>query len=158
MPDGELVSFFDGKTSLGIVAIAGGSAKLTTSALTAKHHTIRATYPGDQFFDSSTQSVSQIVNRYSTTVSLISNPNPSAMGQEVTFTATVNASGPFAPTGHVKILDGPVGIRIATLNNGVATISKSGLAAGAHAITAQYLGDAQSDVSTSAVVNQVVNP
>lgn len=157
-PDGEVISFFDGKTLMGTAAISGGNAKFTTSALAAKRHTIHAFYPGDTNYDPSTHSVIQIVNRYPSSVSLAASPNPSQVGQSVTFTATVTASGPFSPTGHVKFLDGSTGIGVATLSGGVAVLSKSGLAAGTHPITAQYLGDAQSDPSTSPVVNQEVNP
>jgi hypothetical protein len=98
------------------------------------------------------------VNKYSTTSSLTSSPNPSAHGQTVTFTVTVTPSGPFTPTGKVKFLDGTTGLGYATLSGAVATFSKSQLAVGTHSITAQYLGDATSDKSTSSAVNQVVDP
>jgi hypothetical protein len=70
----------------------------------------------------------------------------------------VTPSGPFTPTGKVKFLDGTTGLGYATLSGSVATFSKSHLAVGTHSITAQYLGDATSDKSTSSAVSQVVNP
>ena len=158
VPDGEIVTFFDFKTQLGIAATAGGQAKFTTSALSARRHTIRATYPGDFTRQASAASLAQVVNKYSTTSSLTSSPNPSAQGQAVTFTVTVTPSGPFTPTGKVKFLDGTTGLGYATLSGSVATFSKSHLAVGTHSITAQYLGDATSDKSTSSAVSQVVNP
>jgi hypothetical protein len=44
------------------------------------------------------------------------------------------------------------------LSGSVATFSKSSLTVGTHSITAQYLGDATSDKSTSSAVSQVVDP
>ena len=158
VPDGELITFFDFKTMIGTASTSGGQAKFTTSSLSAKRHTIRATYPGDAIRQPSSSSVPQVVNKYSTTSSLTSSPNPSGQGQTVTFTATVTPSGPFTPTGKVKFLDGTTGLGYATLSGSVATFSKSHLAVGTHSITAQYLGDATSDKSTSSAVSQVVNP
>ncbi|MBZ5656604.1 MAG: Ig-like domain repeat protein [Acidobacteriia bacterium] len=156
IPDGELVTFYDGKTTLGSVALASGMAAYTTSALSAKTHTIKATYAGDTIFKSSTGTVTQVVNKYMTTTALSSSPNPSVYGQAITFTATVTPTGPYPLTGKVKFWDGTTGIGTATLSAGVATLTKSKLAVGTHPITAQYLGDSANDKSTSPVVNQVV--
>jgi hypothetical protein len=153
--DGELVTFFDGTTTMGTGATASGIATFTTSSLTAKTHTIKATYAGDINFNPSSGTVTQVVEKYPTTTSLTSSPNPSQFGQAVTFTAHVTSTGP-APTGKVKFLDGTTGIGSATLSGGVAKLTKSTLAVGTHPITAQYLGDAASSTSTSPVVNQVV--
>jgi hypothetical protein len=155
IPDGELVTFFDGTVAIGTGSTASGVATFTTSSLTAKTHTIKATYPGDTIFQSSTGSVTQVVEKYPTTTSLTSSLNPSQFGQAVTFTAQVTSTGP-APTGKVKFLDGTTGIGSATLSGGVAKLTKSTLAVGTHPITAEYLSDAFSAKSTSAVVNQVV--
>jgi hypothetical protein len=155
IPDGELVTFYDGTTTLGSVALAGGTAAYTTSSLSAKTHTIKATYAGDVNFQSSAGTVTQVVNKYTTTTTLTSGPNPSHFGQAVTFTVHVTSAGP-APTGKVAFRDGTIGIGSATLSGGVATFTRSKLAVGTHPITAQYLGDAFSARSTSAVVNQVV--
>ena len=98
----------------------------------------------------------QVVDKYPTTTALSSSLNPSTFGEPVTFTATVTPSGPYAPTGKVKFLDGTTGIGSATLNGGVAKLTKSTLAVGTHSITAQYFGDSFNDKSTSPVLNQVV--
>jgi hypothetical protein len=155
IPDGELVTFYDGVTTIGTGATASGVATFTTSSLSAKTHTIKAKYPGDAIFKPSYGSVMQVVEKYPTTTSLTSSPNPSQFGQAVTFTAQVTSTGP-APTGKVKFLDGTLTIGSATLSGGVAKLTKSTLAVGTHPVTAQYLGDAVSDKSTSSVVNQVV--
>jgi hypothetical protein len=156
IPDGGLVTFYDGTIPLGTATLAGGVAGYTTALLSAKTHNIKAVYGGDQAFKPSSALLKQVVERYSTTTTLRSAPNPSTFGQVVTFTAHVKSTGPTAPTGKVRLKDGPYAIGAATLSGGVATWSKSKLAVGTHPITAQYLGDAASEESTSAVVNQTV--
>jgi hypothetical protein len=155
IPDGEIVTFYDGTTVIGSKLTKSGVAALTTSSLTGKTHTIKATYAGDVNFKPSSGSVMQVVKTYPTTTTLTSSLNPSQFGQAVTFTAHVTSTGP-APTGKVKFLDGTTGIGFATLSGGVAKLTKSTLAVGTHSITAHYNGDAASSTSTSAVVNQVV--
>jgi hypothetical protein len=155
IPDGELVTFYDGTTAIGTGGTSSGVATFSTSSLTAKTHTIKATYGGDANFRPSTGAVTQVVNGYPTTTTLTSSPNPSNSGQKVTFTATVTSSGPM-PTGTVKFMDGTTKLGAAILSGGVAKLTKSTLAVGTHPITAQYMGDAFSAKSTSAVVNQVV--
>jgi Big-like domain-containing protein/VCBS repeat protein/FG-GAP repeat protein len=63
IPDGELVTFYDFSTAIGTGTTAGGVATFTTSSLTAKKHTIKATYAGDDTFESSTGSVKQVVEK-----------------------------------------------------------------------------------------------
>jgi Bacterial Ig-like domain (group 3)/FG-GAP-like repeat/FG-GAP repeat len=155
IPDGELVTFFDGTTTMGTGATASGVAKFTTSSLTAKTHAVKAAYAGDIHFNPSSWSIRQVVEKYPTTTSLTSSPNPSQFGQAVTFTAQVTSTGP-APTGTVKFLDGTTGIGSATLSGGMAKLTKSTLTVGTHPITTQYLGNTASSASTSSVVNQVV--
>jgi len=155
IPDGELVTFFDGTAAIGTSTTASSVATFTTSSLKAKTHTIKATYGGDAIFRPSSGTITQVVEKYATTTSLTSSPNPSHFGQAVTFTAQVTSAGP-VPTGSVKFLDGTTSIGSATLSGGVAKLTKSNLGFGTHSITAHYNGDAVSSTSTSAVVNQVV--
>jgi hypothetical protein len=155
IPDGELVTFYDGSTALASVSLAGGKAAYTTSALSAKTHYLKAAYAGDTTFLPSIGKVTQIVVKYPTTSSLTSSPNPSTYGQPAIFTATVTSAGP-RPTGKVWFKDGSTGIGTVTLSGNVATLTKSNLAVGTHPITAQYLGDSASAKSTSTVLNQVV--
>jgi Bacterial Ig-like domain (group 3)/FG-GAP-like repeat len=156
IPDGELVTFYDGITPLGSVALASGTAAYTTSSLSTKTHTIKATYVGDTRFAPSSGMVKQVVNKYPTTTGLSSSLNPSNYGQAVTFTATVTPTGPYSLTAKVRFWDGTVGIGTATLSGGVAKLTKSTLAVGMHPITAQYLGDSFNAKSTSTVLDQVV--
>jgi hypothetical protein len=62
IPDGELVTFYDGMTTIRSVQLTGGTATYTISSLSAKGHTIKAIYAGDAIFKTSTGSVRQVVN------------------------------------------------------------------------------------------------
>src|SRR5438552_2702370 len=89
---------------------------------------------------------------------LISSLNPSALGQAVTFTATVQpATGSGTPTGTVTFNDGAIVLGPGSLNGGTATFTTSGLGAGVHSISAVYGGDASFASSTSPVLMQTVN-
>jgi hypothetical protein len=151
------VQFFDGAASLGTVALSGGSASLTTATLTSGTHSITATYSGDTSYASSTSSsLTQTVTggTGATTTALTSSLNPSAYGQQVTFTATVSPSG---ASGTVTFMDGGSTLGTAALDaSGVATLSVSSLAVGSHSITAAYSGDGTHDSSTSAALSQTV--
>jgi hypothetical protein len=154
IPNGDTVTFFDQGAAIGSGTTAGGVATLTTSSLSAKMHTIEATYAGDQQFRTSSGTVTQVVNKYQTTTTVVSSLNPSVYGQSVTWTATVSTTGPNPPTGTVYF----EGHGTATLSGGVASITRTWLNAGAQAITAEYKGDFDSAASTSSALEQVVNP
>jgi hypothetical protein len=62
-PDGETVSFLQGKTVLGMGTLSSGSASFTTSTLKAGTHSITADYGGDSDFGTSkSKAVKQVVN------------------------------------------------------------------------------------------------
>jgi hypothetical protein len=156
IPDGELVTFYDGRTAIGSGTTAGGVATFTTSSLTATTHAIKAIYAGDAIFLPNSRTVKQVVDKFTTTTALSSSLNPSNYGQGVTFTATVTQTGPSIPTGRVVFKDGTLSIGSATLSVGVATLTRTNLAVGSHSITAKYIGDAVSAVSVSSVLDQVI--
>jgi hypothetical protein len=65
IPDGESVTFYDGTTALATTQTVGGMATFSTSTLSAKTHTIKATYAGDKTFKTSSGTVRQIVDENS---------------------------------------------------------------------------------------------
>jgi hypothetical protein len=92
-------------------------------------------------------------------VVLRSSPNPSKVGQAVTFTATVSSVVGAPPNGEqVTFKSGITVLGTGSLNGGVATLTTTGLTQGTHAITATYAGDVNYISAKSAVVNQVVKP
>ena len=149
------VTFKSGTATLGTVALTGNTASLSTSALTAGSHLITATYNGDATFKASTSpGLKQVVSKALTAESLASSQNPSALGQPVTFTASVSSSAG-VPTGTVTFKKGTTTLGTAALSGGVATFTTSTLAAGSSTITADYGGAANYSTS-SASVTQVV--
>ena len=103
-----------------------------------------------------TESVTASKAGSSTVVS--SSMNPSDLGQEVTFTATVT-SGAGTPSGTVQFKDGGNNLGTATsLVSGQAQLATSSLGAGTHTITADYSGDSNFSTSSGTLSgNQVVH-
>ncbi len=152
------VTFLDGTTPIGTAAITSGVATLTTNTLAVGTHTITASYGGDADNGASlSNGVSQVIDQASSTTMLEADPSPSAVGQPVTFTATVS---PAAASGSVTFLDGTTtpATTLATiaLVDGQAIFTTSTLASGTHDISAVYEGDANVTGSTSATVSQTV--
>jgi len=126
-----------------------------------------ATYQGDTNFAGSTSSgVSHTVGKLNTVTTLTSAPNPSVVGQTVTFTATVTRtlSAPnrlvrqpreIAPTGTVTFTEGITVLGARPLDKGVAIFVTS-LSVGSHNITAIYGGD-QNHAGSSNLVSHQVN-
>jgi hypothetical protein len=165
-PTGSVEFFVDnGATPIGTSAMASvcGCAQFTTSSLAAGNHTITATYGGDNNFTGSTSlPLTQTVLMADTAMSVSSTPNPSVIGQSVTFTATVSAVGTGAtPTGSVEFFvdNGatPIGTSVIASGCGCAQFTTSSLAAGNHTITATYGGDNNFVASTSQTLTQTVN-
>ncbi|MBA3653255.1 MAG: Ig-like domain repeat protein [Actinobacteria bacterium] len=93
-----------------------------------------------------------------TTTAVTSSKNPSTVGDNVAFTATVTpASGGAKPTGTVQFkADGAnLGPAVPLDANGTATTSTASLAKGTHTITAVYSGDANFNPSTGTLQQEV---
>jgi hypothetical protein len=113
-------------------------------------------YGGDGNYNGSTSNVvTQVVNKASSSTSLTSLPNPSNYLQAVTFTATV---APSSATGSVTFYDSGTQIGSGNLSGGSATLTDSSLSSGTHSITAVYSGDSNYNTSTSPILTQTVNP
>jgi uncharacterized repeat protein (TIGR03803 family) len=94
-----------------------------------------------------------------TSTALSSVPNPSNLGESVTFTAkvTVTPPGTGTPTGRVTFLDGTTTLGSVALSSSEAVYATSGISAGSHSITAKYSGSTSFLGSTSPVLKQQVN-
>jgi nucleoid-associated protein YgaU len=148
------VTFMDGATTLGAVALVGGQATFTTSSLGVGQHTIKAVYSGDNIHaPSMSPALTQHVMTV-TTLALTSSANPSVFGQQVTFTATV--SSPNA-TGVVVFRRNGAIIGSGTIVNGVATFTTAAISVGAHNITATYSGDAAHFSSVASLTQTVTS-
>jgi Bacterial Ig-like domain (group 3)/FG-GAP-like repeat len=87
--------------------------------------------------------VSVLLNTRNTTISTVSSVNPSAYGQSVTFTTTVEASiaNGTAPTGTVTLKNGSTVVGSGSLVRGQASISTTTLPVGSDSLSAIYSGD-----------------
>jgi uncharacterized delta-60 repeat protein len=157
-PTTGTVTFKDGTTVLGTVPLAAdGTATLTLSSMRLGYRQITATYSGDAGNKSSsakplTITVSPAVSR----VSVTSSANPSAVGQWVTFRATVRTDTGVPAVGMVTLKANGTPIGVAPVNGaGVATVLYS-LPAGQHGITAEYSGSSTVKSSVSPALTQQV--
>jgi Big-like domain-containing protein len=80
----------------------------------------------------------------------------SAVGQSVTFTATVTSSTSGVPTGAVTFKSGTKTLGAVQLTNGSASLSTTSLASGSNTITATYNGS-PNFTGSSNTLTQVVN-
>ena len=155
------VTFEDGAIELGTAPLSGGSATLPVSNLPTGTDAITADYNGDTVFSvSSSSTVNVTVQSNGTSVSLSSSASQAAMGQTITFTATVSplAPGGGPPTGSVTFYDdGTNNVGTATLVGGTATMPINNLPVGVDAITAKYGGDTNFLADTSASLKETIN-
>jgi len=89
-----------------------------------------------------------------TTTTLTSSLNPSALGQNVTLTATVT---PSTATGSVTFREGSTVLGMGALNGGTATLNLTTLSVGTHTLVAEYSEDANHVGSVSTILFQTVN-
>jgi hypothetical protein len=154
------VTFKDGAAVMGSGVISAGKAKFSTSTLAVGIHSITAVYSGNAPYRTSTSpALSHTVNKASTSTTMTSSPNPSTVGQAVTFKVAVAAVAPGGgtPTGSVTLRDGATALSTVALISGKATFTRSSLSHGSHSMTAAYLGSASDLGSTSPVLTQKVN-
>ncbi|MFI5460178.1 MAG: beta strand repeat-containing protein [Isosphaerales bacterium] len=155
------VTFNDGSTTLGTGTLSGGSAQFSTSSLALGNRVITVAYGGDTNFATSTsKTLTQTVIEDGTTAAVTSSTskNTSAFGQQVIFTATVQAAAPGSgtPTGSVTFKDGSTTLGSAKLSGGSTTFPISTLPVGSDSITAVYDGDTDFSTSPSPAVTQTV--
>jgi sugar lactone lactonase YvrE len=96
------------------------------------------------------------IGKAPTTVVLTSSNLSPFSGVPVTLTALAASSTTGTPTGTVSFYDGTTLLNMAPITNGSATYIPSGLAGGAHSITAVYSGDAKFTAGTSSAVVETV--
>ena len=88
---------------------------------------------------------------------VLSAPNPSQVGQTVTFTATVESPSA-VPDGSVVVFSaGTVSLGTGTTTKGVATLTASFASAKTYVVKAQYAGDAYHKASSGKVKQVVTN-
>ncbi len=152
----------NGAATLGVGSLSSaGIAILITSTLPVGTYNITAVYAGNIHYHGSTSASDPLaVSKTGTTTLVGSAPNPSKVGQLVTFTAQVipavgSTAGLFGQ--KVTFKNGAAILGIGTINSfGLATLTTSALAAGSHSITVVYAGNTNYVGSTSTVLTHVV--
>lgn len=154
---GNVSFFIDGK-SVGSAALAGNQASLTVNkAYSAGLHTLKVTWAGNkEFAVLSLAGKHQITAGYPTSTSLFTSYNPVPLLTGVTFSASVQSTSG-TPAGSVALLDGKTRLATVPLTGGAAAYTTSGLSAGTHTITAEFL-PATGWASSSASLQQLVDP
>ena len=143
------ITFMDGATTLGTVALSGAVASLSVSTLTVSIHAISAIYSGCTNDQGSSSSVSTLtVGKAATSVTMQALGSP-VFGQTVTLAASVAPISPGAgmPTGTVIFKDGTATLGTGSMASGIATFITSSLSVSTHNITGVYSGD--TDFSSS---------
>ncbi|GAB2491100.1 hypothetical protein GCM10027082_47750 [Comamonas humi] len=144
------VTFKDGGTTLCTVSAAPYTCAAT---LAAGNHPITAEYAGDINNDSAIASLQHVVNKAQPVLTLGTTPMPSIWGQSIDILSTLN--GGYVPTGAITFYDN--GTLLCTVAAAPYLCTTAALAAGTHAITASYAGDANNKSATLAL-NHTVSP
>jgi hypothetical protein len=158
------VTFRDGGTILGEVAVDPNGQASLALPLGVGSHSLTASFAGIVPFTASTSAaLTETVGKAASTTALAVDqfggqfPAPALV--ELTATVTAVAPGAGVPTGTVTFLDGSTVLGTGTLdNNGQAfLLLETGLAPGTHSLTASYGGDGNFQTSTSAPTVVTVN-
>jgi hypothetical protein len=160
-PTGTIKFIVDGAT-YDYVDLVDGAADLTLAGLSTESHTIKAVYLSDDlnFFTSTSETITQVVNKASTKTTLTSSSPTAVFGQPVTFTASVSVLAPGAgsPSGTIVFKDGSTVIGTQPVSSATgeqASITVSNLSVAQHAISAVYSGDDDFNPSTGNVSQTV---
>lgn len=154
-PTGYVAFTYSGR-SIGNAAVrANGVATLTLSTLDANTFPLTAIYKGDKYNLSSTSPVlNQVVNPAISSATLTASPNPSSVGQAVTFLVDV-ISPPLTPTGPVTFTAGKIVLGTVQLQHDGAALTTSSLPAGSTKVTATFAGDSNMKGSSASVIQVV---
>ena len=155
-PTGNVNFMWDGVYSLGTATLnRSGIATLIRSKVNANNYALTAVYKGDaNNLGSSSTVLNQVIKPATSSTTLASSPNPSIMGQSVTFTATVT-SPTVTATGPMTFTAGKTVLGTAQLAGGKAKFTTSTLAVGSTIVTATYNGDSNITKSLASVTQSV---
>lgn len=158
-PAGQNVTFYDGATAIGAVPLVANVAVFSANLLNAGIHLISATYNGDgNTLGSSSNAVTQVVFVATTGTFVVSTPDPSSAGQNVTITATVTPQFAGVPIpGTVTFSSHGTVLATVNVSNGTASLITNTLHKGSHPILAAYSGTSNL-LQSSGSVQQKVGP
>jgi len=148
------VSAFAGDTPLGTATLGDGIATIPLPIdFSAGTHALRLEYSGDAQNNSAVATTTISVAKVASTVVFTHTPEPATYGQPHRLDVTVAGT---SPTGVVTATTGGRTLGTATLSTGRASIALPAiLAAGSHAISVRYLGDAVNAAASRAITVRV---
>lgn len=160
-PDG-VVTFFINGTPVTRTVDSNQQAILKRADLLAGNYAVSAVYTGTNAFLSSTSApISHLVIPATTTTTIESSSNPSAVGQQVTFVYRVTAEGVASNqiNGDLEMtINGTNPFPSAlTVVDGVARFATLDFLAGNHVVAATYFGNANLSPSSGTVTQTVFN-
>jgi hypothetical protein len=145
-----------------VTASAGAASCSTSNSLVPDIYPVTATYSGDSNYVGSTATTSFTVaapsGRTPTSVALSSSANPSQVGTQVTYTATVSPTPDGGTVGFTDSGSAISGCESVSLSSGSATCEVTYSSGGTHGIEVNYSGDATFAPSSSGALSQVVKP
>jgi len=155
LPTGK-VRFAGNGYTIGVATLnSSGVATLTRSNLNAAIHPLTAVYVGDAANLGSTSAiVNQVVQQTTSAAKLTASPNPSTVGQSVTFTAKIS-SPTVTPTGPVTFTAGKTVLGTAQLSGGKATFTIFSLPVGSTHVTVTYYGNSNIAKSSASIIETV---
>lgn len=156
------VTFRDGSTVLGTVAVdGGGNAHLDTHAIAVGSRSLTAVFDGSNDFAGATSAtLGHVVAKADVQVTVVASPTRTWFGAAVTIDVVVAAAPPGSglPTGTVTIRDGDTVLGAPVLDGtGRATLTVTTIAVGERTLHADYAGDASFTSGTASTV-QTVDP
>ena len=142
VPSGSISILVDGVATLAGTLTVGASSStvsIATSALTVGTHSITAHYGGDgTHATADSPAIQQIVlPTYATTSTLVCTPLVAEIGTTIGCTDSI-AAATGQPAGTITYYDGATVLGTAAVTNGSASFTVSGLAVGAHILTASF--------------------
>ncbi len=156
--NGSVIFSINGHPIVGAQLIGAGIATVNLSDAPTGSDVVTASFAAQNGFGESTSApVSLTITPANSQITLTASTQHIRLGQNVIFTANVASTTTGVPTGIVEFLNGSAEIGESTLNpSGQAILNTQYLPAGADTITAQYLGDANFQQSSSSAVNVTV--
>ena len=151
------VTFYNGTKKIGTATLSSGVASVKTSFAAGKY-SLKATYPGNTDFKSSSGTATETVVSTGSKTSITESATRVLTAVDVKFTATVKPdSGSGVATGDVQFFNGvaTLGKPVKLSSKGVATASYAFAHGGTFQITAEYLGTKTLGGSTSSAVTLV---
>jgi Bacterial Ig-like domain (group 3)/MBG domain (YGX type)/FG-GAP-like repeat len=148
-PNGELITFFSGSTSLGTSSLSSGAATLNVTSLDVGANSLTASYAGDTCLlpSATAPPLSYTVGTAMGLTTLSVAPATVTYGNAALLTAVVAPTG---ATGTVSFYEGTTLLGTASLDGAtMAVLAVSTLSVGTHTITAKYNGDAFYGSNTS---------